>query len=817
MIPQHLNPVRADRTAIAPYNFVPLPEKIVEINPQELPDHDRYLNPHHSGYIECQLVTESPLYVRGALTLEKFEELQNKKKQRQHFQNDLKNTPDFFYTQTGSRPVIPGSSIRGCLRQLVEMVAYGKIDFVTNQKLVYRAVGDTTSLGRSYRERLQKEESPQTYSMQVRAGYMFKKPEGVWEIIPAKKYPNDDDPSAVTFFRIERENIPKTIKHWPNCANSWTVYFKPEPIKTHLHNQGRVKLRYAKVQQAADQPGKDLVEGVVVVTGKIPRKHMEFVFNLPDTDEKKRIQVPEDIVTDYREQITKEQEQIAGKINDKDEIEADPNAALKNMQPVFYLFDEKQNKLVFFGHAMMFRLPYLSLPHEFVPEALRDVDDETKNRSIKYDLAEALFGYVKKSGSSKERAYASRIAITDATLAPNQDNENIWLGEETNNHVVVPSILAGPKPTTFQHYLVQTNPDDKRALYHWASKTPVETMIRGHKLYWHKGNISLRQLAAFPAPHPTSTQHTQMKPVRSGVRFSFRIYFDNLSDVELGALLWALDLPGEAGHEYRHKIGMGKPLGMGAVKIMPVLHLIDRKQRYRQLFDEQCWFVGTREANDSIEPLIKEFESFVLAAIGAKGVERLSQVDRIRMLLKMHEWPGPDSKWTRYMEIERPAPGEKGGKLNEYKERPVLPDPLNMSKQSMFVTGEQERLSKNVTVPPQPAKLRAKAVPPKPISEKAKSPVPDLPAPAELFQELKKQKSETGATPAGRPLRRGDKVKAEVLNKLGNKVTVRLQDSTGTEVSFEQPYYPYRLGENVQVKVVAIDEKTGRVTKVLPA
>jgi CRISPR-associated protein (TIGR03986 family) len=640
---------------------------------------------------------------------------------------------------------------------------------------------------------------------------MSQKQDGVWEIIPAKEYRANDEPktSAVTFFRIEREHIPKSLKHWHNCANSWTIYFKPEPVKNHAHNQGQVTLRYAKVEHAAGQPGKDLVEGVVVVTGKIPRKHMEFVFNMPDMAAK-RISVSEDIIASYREQITKEQEEIVGKIED-DKIKTDENAALKNMQPVFYLLDKKGD-LVFFGHAMMFRLPYLNSPQDFVPEALRDTDERAK-----YDLAEALFGYVKKSGSSKERAYASRIAITDATLVPNQDNKNIWLGEETNNHVVVPSILAGPKPSTFQHYLVQTNPDDKRALYHWASKTPLETIIRGHKLYWHKGNISLRQLAAFPAPHPTSTQHTQMKPVRSGVRFLFRIYFDNLSDVELGALLWALNLPGEAGHEYRHKIGMGKPLGMGAVKILTVLRLIDRKLRYRQLFDEQNWFVGTREASNSIEPLIKEFESFILAAIGAKGVERLSQVDRIRMLLKMHEWPGPDSKWTRYMEIERLAPGEKGGKLNEYKDRPVLPHPLNMGRQSVFVTGEQERLRKNVSARPQPAKLRAKAVPPKPISEKAKSPVPELPAPVELLQELKKQKSETGATPAGRPLRRGDKVKAEVLNKLGTKVTVRLQDSTGTEVSFEQPYYPYRPGENVRVKVVAIDEKTGRITKVLPA
>ncbi|MGH7456836.1 MAG: TIGR03986 family type III CRISPR-associated RAMP protein, partial [bacterium] len=110
MMPKHTNPLRTDRTAIAPYNFVPLPEKLVEINPEALPDQDRYLNSHHSGYVECQLTTESPLYVRCALTIEEFEKLQTEEKRKKPFRDDLKNTPDFFYTHEVSEPVIPGSS-----------------------------------------------------------------------------------------------------------------------------------------------------------------------------------------------------------------------------------------------------------------------------------------------------------------------------------------------------------------------------------------------------------------------------------------------------------------------------------------------------------------------------------------------------------------------------------------------------------------------------------------------------------------------------------------------------------------------------------
>jgi hypothetical protein len=48
------------------------------------------------------------------------------------------------------------------------------------------------------------------------------------------------------------------------------------------------------------------------------------------------------------------------------------------------------------------------------------------------------------------------------------------------------------------------------------------------------------------------------------------------------------------------------------------------------------------------------------------------------MLLRMLEWPGPDKELTRYMEIERQDPKARRGKVNEYKDRPVLPDPLQV-------------------------------------------------------------------------------------------------------------------------------------------
>ena len=76
----------------------------------------------------------------------------------------------------------------------------------------------------------------------------------------------------------------------------------------------------------------------------------------------------------------------------------------------------------------------------------------------------------------------------------------------------------------------------------YASKTPDETVLRGTKLYWHKGNASLEQIKEDKSVPEGDKQHTRMRPVKADVAFEFTIRFENLSDAELGALLWVLDV-----------------------------------------------------------------------------------------------------------------------------------------------------------------------------------------------------------------------------------------------------------------------------------
>lgn len=124
-----------------------------------LPTRPVYERDRLSGYLACELTTASPMYVRGGVRPERF-------------LSQAEPDPQFFYIDQEEQPVIPGSSLRGMLRALVEIAAYSKISAVTDQRLVYRAVGDVTTHGKRYREQLMQEDREKYFTPLIIGGYM---------------------------------------------------------------------------------------------------------------------------------------------------------------------------------------------------------------------------------------------------------------------------------------------------------------------------------------------------------------------------------------------------------------------------------------------------------------------------------------------------------------------------------------------------------------------------------------------------------------------------------------------------------------------
>jgi len=670
---KHSNPTRPrldkDRNRIwarAPYNFVPLPEKIVLA--QELLDQDIYHENALTGWIECELETCSPTYVRGMFTVAEFKAQGNKKPDQLTPDEKEKRAP-FFATgdteiEKRLQPVIPGSSLRGMIRMLVEIAGYGKMRWVAQEPtFTFRAVAASQDdpLRNPYQDALGR------YGRNVRAGYLEKRGED-WYVQPAVTPEAMGWPERNAYLKVKEHRIsPKAI---PGYLRLNSQNYRPQlhPVSFDVAVQPGKQGEYVAITQIGDRNAGYKHEGMLVCSGNMletnpenrpsPRKSHALV--LPPDPKAKMLKIRPQSVKDY----------LAGMTPFQEESLTDWGGAqwgcLKEGAPVFYTVEG--NEVVYFGHCPNFRIPArlfgesrAATPLDFVPPALRDDPSP--------DLAEAIFGWVEEPEAAIRKQRAGRVFFGDAHFIGAR--EDVWLKPEA----ITPRTLSGPKSTTFQHYLVQDrsaghNPDDKRSLAHYGT-SPGEAEIRGHKLYWHRGADLDIEASAKERQH--EKQLTRIVPLKPGVRFSFKIHFENLREEELGALWWALTLPGDKGKTYRHTLGMGKPLGMGAIAITSELYLTRRQTRYERLFSKDTW----AEAADPAEPqpYLDAFERYVLKDQGiAPDKTRLAEVERIQMLLAMLQWREGDDDWleaTRYMEIEHDP-----GKVNEYRERPVLPDPL---------------------------------------------------------------------------------------------------------------------------------------------
>ena len=640
--------------AHAPYNFVPLPNQVVPA--QAVPGHDRYQG--NTGWIDCQIETLTPLYVRGMMTTTTFAEYSDVNLSFADLpQKAQQERARFFAIE--DRILIPGSSLRGMIRALVEIIAFGKVGPVgAEQRFFYRAVAapNDDPLAPLYKQQMQ--------AGRVKAGYVERKPgsDGLF-IRPALKVNGRD--AFIQVKEIAKDGsrtqvVDAAIEYKKLDQSDYTPQYVPVSFSWKMTPNGRA------VAERVNKPGKLPYSGWMVCSGNMaesgkgktrsPRRNHIVV---PQPDQSAAlIPIRQSAIEDYLAALTDFQREKPFDAR---------NGCLVEGKPVFYIDNGKE--VVMFGHTRNFRLPFTrpgqrkaSTALDFVPDWLRDEKDT--------DMAEAMFGYVKSNQVpyGRARAYAGRVFFGDAVAAPGQAK---LLQDE-----ITPQILSSPKPSTFQHYLTQ--PDeaatDRAKLKHYASQTPDETVIRGHKLYWHCKDAKLENFqyqGAAEERQKHKKQLTRIRPVRAGARFTFRVRFENLTDEELGALLWALELPVGCAH----KLGMGKPLGLGSARISVLkLTLTDRRQRYAALFADNQWADGALgDAGNSKTHFKSRFEQHMLAAIAPKDRDEaalFAETPRMREMLTMLSYQNaPPRHETRYMTIEP---------KNEYAERLVLPLPSSV-------------------------------------------------------------------------------------------------------------------------------------------
>jgi CRISPR-associated protein (TIGR03986 family) len=669
--PVHKDPP-AHHAATAPYNFIPLPERVLTVD-APFDRHDRMDAARHHGVIELTITTETPLYTRCAYPV--TEDPDGKQKDV-----DVDAKQESYHHGDPATPVLPGSSIRGAVRNLVEIVSYARLTRrgepgtgarVLDERLVHRAVADQqTPPGKRYADRFLKRLGTNIFQYpgpQVKAGWLECNGR-TWSIQPAVEH------YGVTMIRVPAWRVPDTVLLTINTEEERAVaepvpcYVAPKaPARFQPRGRdgrpGGLTLEYARTEDVGPRPAEGWVEAYLIPTGRPVRRtlHTAVYARNPAA---KPIEISEDLWAQWDE--------------DQRLQRGLPNREVLVGQPVFYLWED--GELTFLGPCLFFRVPYQRWTLDYVPAATLG------GAAAPLDLVESIFGTVndgiRKPGST-EGAHRGRVAFDDAVC--------VTLNPMLPQGRCTPGVLSTPKPTSYQLYLVQPKdlgPDDrsrKNNLMSYDEPTPDSkagpaTALRGFKRYWHRG---IGAPEAGPAvvdgvgpdrsgpglylkkPVVHKPQFTRIHPVRAKVEFRGRVRFENLDDVELGALLFALDLPPTC----RHHLGMGKPLGMGSVRIAAQLRLYEPKARYTSL-GSLGWVPEPQRA--AAQARAKAAFCNRVARHHDDAVEspkanpaNLWDIPRLAALRAMLEW---DAKPPRI------ATRPQG--LQEFRSRKVLPSPV---------------------------------------------------------------------------------------------------------------------------------------------
>lgn len=613
-------------SAVAPYNFIPLNEKVITVEESEIPAFNTYKG--YDGYLDLEITAQSPIYIRRNL---KPEELKKEEKfghnNKSNEAIEFKNSLSGFNRPANAAYRIPGSSLRGMVRTMYEVVTYSKMTMLDDHKLYYRSFADASS-------ELQKEYSSRmidnvrgAYRAKVSAGFLRKVRQD-YEISEASSFHRVEE-SLVLAKGIISEKMKFNRNYNDLIKRSYfkIVCFKADKETNHQHSEGQ--LFYSKVTEITkftEPIPEGYHKGWLVLTGWVPSrregKHMHWVISEPTTN---KYTVPRDLVEDYRKDVNRKGTNLLEK-TDREQI------------PCFYIIENSQVKA--FGHTGMFRMVYDKSTGDLRPQA---------HKSNDLDMTEAVFGRI-----TDKDIRPGRVFFEDALCIEARETEAAQY----------PKILSGPKPSTFQHYLQQANNQIRLikgkpvGLKNYNSDG---ARLAGHKFYWHRNRDNW--IAEDQEVRQHRTQYTRIHPLDTGSVFGGRIRFMNLSPEELGALLFVLNLPDGC----CHKLGMAKPLGLGSVRIKASLCLIDRNKRYTDLLS-----LGIQE--DDGAAFVQAFVDMLRTKL-KMNQDNPWNSDRLKELKRMLDFTHkPHHDKTRYMEIERgKAPGIKGD--NEYKNRPILKKP----------------------------------------------------------------------------------------------------------------------------------------------
>ena len=494
----------------APYNFVPVSQKVFFPDWSDRVSHDIPFSDGESGVIEITITAKSPIFIR-----------------------DHEKKTEFC--QYNGEYYIPGSSIKGMIRNVLEIMSFSKMSFVDDKTYAVRDLRNR----KLYMSKMTPEKTFCGFLKKENGEYIIEncgvpgrirheEIDKIYDIDFASKFKEGnfgnkakDKTAKIKYEMINSSNFVHKFEYVKEDANRKVYRYNPNASK-----RGTLVLTGQPSARKEPENGKP--------SGKI----YEFIFFDVQEELKVSEKVFENFKFAYFDGRNTEPKESPDWTFWKEKLEAGEKI------PVF--FQKAGKEVLHFGLSYLYKLPYQHSIREGIPEPHKD---------SRLDLAQTIFGYTDDEKALKGRVQFSHFkAVKNIEVLPKRIE-----------------ILGTPRASYYPNYVKQTNANPYKTYMDSSFK------IAGWKRYpIHKGS-SVKETT------DTGNENvgTTFAPLKEGVVFKGKMIYHNLRKAELGAVLSALTFHKTEG--CFHNIGMAKALGYGKIDIE--IKNIDNIEKYLREFE----------------------------------------------------------------------------------------------------------------------------------------------------------------------------------------------------------------------------------------
>lgn len=483
---------------INPYNFISFPPK----KAPAYTDTDR-----HTGVIVYSVTTKTPLFIPNSSSESAFGESSQVK--------DHKSYDFFSYTDLSRDgicegrfhiPVIPGSEMRGVVRNVYETLTDSCMGLLNEEEYPVKRTAEM-----------------------FKPALLGRGKNGKYVLYNAKSIRIGE--------KADRDSMPQGFETYRNGTELWY-----QNLLRNEKNAVKPITRFSMQKGEFNQNGYLLKWGMGVKKARyhLFEKAAGMASNISlsrDEIERKLVKV----ITSYLDQPVLSKENEVAYKEYKEDLDIFLHGESGEYFPVNYSMPFKG--IIYLSPAVFTKeVSYHnigSLAGDFAP--CREI----------FCPACELFGQV---GKDLEYSSGSRIRFTDLYVAEEKKAEEYYFCDK-----ITLQTLAGPKLGNVDFYLEKPG----NATF-WTYDYHVENgkiiycpgKLRGRKYYWHQQKVKLPQNI-----QPTNLNKT-VRPVKDGVVFEGKVFFEGISKRQMEQLIWILNNGTE---QLGMKLGAGKPLGLGSV------------------------------------------------------------------------------------------------------------------------------------------------------------------------------------------------------------------------------------------------------------